>query len=525
MRMKEVKWHRTEIKVIIALLILGGCAKERSPITGWEYNNPKQGGFEKVPYEEQETGPNLVLIQGGRFTMGQILDDVMYEWNNYQRVITVSSFYMDETEITNFHWLEYLYWLDRVFGADYPQVVKRALPDTLCWRSKLGYNEPYVEYYLRHPAFRDYPVVGVSWVQANDFCSWRTDRVNEYILIREGLFEWNTNQVGEDNFNTDAYLFGQYESGKRVPGIPSLRPGEETRNVKMEDGILLPRYRLPTEAEWEYAAYGLVGNTVGERILERNTWPWKGHSLRNPEEKFRGLFMANFKRGWGDYMGIAGRLNDNADITSPVYAYWPNDYGLYGMGGNVAEWVMDVYRQFTIEDFDDFRGFRGNIFTTWQRDEEGNIAQKDSLGRIPRRLVTVEENVQRRNYKKAYNVNYKDGDYVTQVDQAYWTKTPKEIEDEEKALMQQDTAATTEQKIPETSYMYNYYVYLRPEGLTKSPWSTLVNDRARVVKGSSWKDMPYWVNPGTRRFLDENQSTNWIGFRCAMDRVGAPQGF
>ena len=77
----------------------------------------------------------------------------------------------------------HLYWLKRIYGTDYPRVVTKALPDTLVWRNKLAFNEPYVDYYLRHPAYRDYPVVGVSWVQARDYCAWRTDRVNELILV------------------------------------------------------------------------------------------------------------------------------------------------------------------------------------------------------------------------------------------------------------------------------------------------------------------------------------------------------
>ena len=66
----------------------------------------------------------------------------------------------------------------------YPEVYNKALPDTLVWRDKLGYNEPFVTHYLRHPAYKNYPVVGVSWIQANDYCIWRTDRVNERILNR-----------------------------------------------------------------------------------------------------------------------------------------------------------------------------------------------------------------------------------------------------------------------------------------------------------------------------------------------------
>ncbi|MGD1848339.1 MAG: SUMF1/EgtB/PvdO family nonheme iron enzyme [Salibacteraceae bacterium] len=478
------------------ILTLASCSYEQSATTGWNYNDSRNGGFEKAPFEEQETGPNFVLVEGGTFTMGRVKDDFMYDWNNYPRRATVSSFYMDETEISNLQWLEYLYWLGRVFGADYPEVVRKALPDTLVWRSKLGYMEPYVDYYLRHPAYRDYPVVGVNWLQATDFCAWRTDRVNEYILIREGILEHYIAQAGDDNFNTEAYLNGQYESGKRIDGLPNLDPNSGGyRNVRMTDGILLPRCRLPTEAEWEYAAYGLIGNALGERIIERRQWPWNGHAVRNPEERYIGSMLANFKRGRGDNMGIAGKLNDNADITAPVYSYWPNDNGLYNMAGNVSEWVMDVYRPLSLEDMEDFRPFRGNVYKTLERDQDYIVADKDSLGRLIYRDVTEEENVDRRNYKRADNINYLDGDWESHVDAVHW----------EGFEADEETSA-------ETSYMYSY-------GST-----SMINDHARVYKGGSWKDRAWYMNPGTRRFLDEQQSTSYIGFRCAMDRVGSPVG-
>ncbi len=489
--MKSFK-NYTFIAIGVLTFILASCAKERSSSTGWEYNNPKNGGFEKIPYFEQETGPGLVLIEGGRFTMGRVEQDIFYDWNNKPRTVTVSSFYMDETEVTNFHYLEYLYWINRVFGADYPEVYKKALPDTLVWRSKLAYNEPFVEHYLRHPAYRDYPVVGVNWLQANDFCAWRTDRVNEIILIREGLFDHYPNQINEDNFNTGAYMNGQYESGKRIDGMIDLDPNKETRNVKMEDGILLPDYRLPTEAEWEYAAYGLIGNTVGELVVEKKFYPWNGHGVRNADDNYLGQMLANYKRGNGDNMGVAGYLNDNAEITAPVYSYWPNDYGLYNMAGNVSEWVMDVYRPLSFDDVDDFRPFRGNVFTTLQRDADGYIAEKDSLGKLRRRKVNVEDdNLQeRRNYKQADVINYEDGDLESSV---YY-----------------DTKSTYDEKGDKA--MYNY-------GTT-----SLISDRARVYKGGSWNDRAYWMTPGTRRFLDEDQSSPYLGFRCAMTRVGSPVG-
>ena len=378
---------------IFAIYFLSSCGSqyETSSITGWDYNDPRNGGFEKRSFSEQETGPGLIMIEGGSFSMGRVEQDVTYENHNVPRKVSISSFYMDETEISNFHWCEYLYWLRRTFEQGFPMIYKRALPDTLSWREKLGFNEKYVEYYLRHPAYRDYPVVGVSWQQANEFCNWRTDRVNEYILIREGILLPNPFQES-DPFTTDAYMAGQYEQGLNPKGqLPNFNPvtagydlsnpkkvkGKPSpRNVKMSDGIILPRYRLPTEAEWEFAAYGLIGNTVDERIIEKRVYPWDGHWVRNPQETFQGDMLANFVRGRGDYMGVSGHLNDNADITAPIFSYWPNDYGLYNMAGNVSEWVLDVYRPMTSQDADEFRPFRGNVFKTKVLNSSGAIDDK-----------------------------------------------------------------------------------------------------------------------------------------------------
>ncbi len=567
------------VALVAILVLLGSCGKERSGATGWAFNNPANGGFEKTPFIDQETGPGLVLIEGGTFTMGRVEDDVNYNWDNIPRRVTVSSFYMDETEVTNFSWLEYLFWLERIYGDSYSEIVNKALPDTLVWREKLEYNEPQVEYYLRHPAFRDYPVVGVNWLQANDYCAWRTDRVNEIILIREGLLVHNPEaQVDEDHFTTDAYFAGQYEGEKAADGVQDLRPGSNGyRNVRMEDGILLPRYRLPTEAEWEYAALGLVGNSFQELITDRRTYPWNGHYVRNDNSggRFYGQINANFVRGRGDMMGVAGALNDNADITAPVYSYAPNDYGLYNMAGNVSEWVMDVYRPLSAQDKSEFRPFRGNVFQTKVLNSEGGIEdmydivvydiegvdyflkqyQKNATGRLTEtdqnlidnlltyveqaktdmksrlvdeanqriqdgmdlitssdavisadlrdgisdyieatpgdirtRDVQIEENIDRRNYRAADNIDYRDGDFQSSI----YYEDPSYDSNENR--------------------MYDW-------GKT-----TLINDRARVYKGGSWRDRAYYIIPGTRRFLDERRASATLGFRCAMTRVGSPTG-
>ncbi len=473
----------------LLLAFMPSCKKDVSRTTGWEYNNPEMGGFEVAQAREQITGPGLVLIEGGSFTMGANYENLTYEWDNIPRKVTVPSFYMDQAEVSNLAYLEYLYWLERVFGQDFPQVVRNARPDTLVWREKLAYNEPLVENYLRHPAYHDYPVVGVTWVQANDFCLWRTDRVNEMLLIQEGILDFDPDQRNADNFNTDAYLAGQYTGLVNQPkeNLDPSSSGE--RGIKLMDGILLPKYRLPTEAEWEYAALGLVGNTLYERVVERRIYPWNGNYLRTDQKKYYGSFVANFKRTSGDYMGVSGNLNDGADLPAPVASYWPNDFGLYNMAGNVAEWTLDVYRPLSPETVADYAPFRGNVFTKPATDADGFLREKDSLGRMPREEVTVDESLNRSNYRKADNINYADGDFQSNI-AADWLTDP--------------GRNTTED-------MYEYGV------------TSLITDKSRVVKGGSWRDGPYFLSPGTRRYLDENIATNWVGFRCAMIRTGDPR--
>ncbi len=501
--MNKFKIIITSTLALILTFSISSCKKGGvSNTTGWDYNNPKNGGFEVAEsFKEQITGPGLVFIEGGRFVMGRTEQDVMGDWDNAPRTVTIRSFYMDETEVRNLDYLEYLHWLYRVFvPADLISVYRQALPDTLVWRQKLGYNEPMVEYYLRYPAYRDYPVVGVSWEQATRYCTWRTDRVNEMILAELGYVDIMPEPTAEGYFNTEAYLtYSEYEGNteRRIQSIVTKEP----RNVKIEDGILLPQYRLPTEAEWEYAAAGLIGNSISERVLERRIYPWNGHILRTNQNKYTGDFVANLRRGRGDYMGVAGHLNDGAEITAQVFSFWPNDFGLYNMAGNVAEWVMDVYRASSNNDMNDHNPYRGNVFET-KKFENEEYAERDSIGRVPKVGVNEKNDYKinrRRNYRKADNINYIDGDWTSSsVGPAKWKNN--------------DNFGT--------AAMYNNDVNNKIES-SDIKNNSLVTDRSRVYKGGSWKDIQYWASPGNRRFLEQDEATDYIGFRCAMVRLGA----
>ena len=555
----------------VALLTLNGCYYERSGSTGWAYNFTDNGGFERPAYFEQETGPGLIFIEGGTYTMGQVDDDLNYAWDNIPRRVSVSSFYMDETEVTNQFWLEYLWWLQRIYGSSYPEIVERALPDTASRRNKLAYNEPMVNYYLRHPAYRDYPVVGVSWLQANDFCKWRSDRVNEGILIREGLLAHNPEaQVDEEHFTTDTYLSGQYQGDRLREGLTSYSSTSEFRNVRIEDGVLLPNYRLPTEAEWEFAALGLIGNSENELIAERKTYPWNGHYVRSDGSGDGGFgqINANFVKGRGDYMGVAGALNDFGDITVNVYQYAPNDYGLFNMAGNVNEWVMDVYRPLSIQDNNEFRPFRGNVYETKRLSADGNPVEKYDfvvydIDEVNGFLISYQSTGNEINA-----LTPEDQDLITllqdKVQAAIEKRNPPELRFEEAQTLMQDAmdlivdsdalaAADLRKGFSDNIVALPGEMQMRPESLEENlnrtnytvadnidyldgdkqsegiyssgdvqGSSTLITNRSRVYKGGGWDDRAYYLVPGTRRFLDERQSSASIGFRCAMDRMGTP---
>ncbi|ACE06184.1 hypothetical protein Aasi_0808 [Candidatus Amoebophilus asiaticus 5a2] len=386
-------------KTIVIILLTGplaACGNTKpssskpgkfSTATGMRFN--QEGGFQVTPFKKQAVGPSMVFIEGGTTTIGVFGEDIK---NSPKKRVTVTSFYLKETEVTNIEWQEYLHDLKENYSDE---EYKAALPNEQVWVSDLGHNDPYVYNYSREPGFYFYPVVGVSWTQAKKYCDWLTEKLN-------------------------AQQADKSQSAQNLQD-PGNQNAEDT-----EDKTAAMGYRLPTEAEWEYAALAMVGTQDLDFVQStQRVYPWgDGLSLRGKEDEWKGKYLANFKRSPGNYKGLPGESNSSAP-TTPVYHYPANDFGLYDMGGNVSEWVSDIYRPISFQDLDDFNPIR----------------RDDTLD-------------------------------------------------------------------PERDYDQN---------------NSLINNRARVYKGASWKDCAHWAKVGTRRFLDQDSSTATIGFRYAMSSMGGDE--
>ncbi len=335
----------------IVLLILTGCGGgSKGELTGVLH---REKWYQADPF-------GMVFIPSGSYTMGPSDQDVPYAITSQGKTVTIPAFYMDNTEITNNEYRQFVYWVrdslaHRLIGGEHiidegeygerinwrakikwddeqndetlaelflPETerfyrrkeidtrklnfeyywidlkaaaqrenreqgmrdrsvfikkdVINVYPDTLSWIHDYtySYHDPLTQMYFWHPAYDDYPVVGVNWKQARAFCIWRTQLLNSYLADNGTAF--------------------------------------------------IQDFRLPTESEWEYAARG---------GLDLSPYPWGGPYIRNS----RGCFLGNFKPMRGNYM------DDGGVYTVKATSYWPNDYGLYCMAGNVSEWTSNAF--------------------------------------------------------------------------------------------------------------------------------------------------------------------------------------
>jgi len=246
----------------------GGGGSDRGELIGVQ---GREGWEMTRPY-------GMTAVPAGTFHMGQADQDVAATQINFNKQVTISAFFMDETEITNNEYRQFTVAITEGSEVDLPAgySVADLLPDTTVWVKDFTHHmgDPMMVYYWSHPAFDDYPVVGVDWNAARFFCQWRTQHLNEY---------------------------------RTSVGLP-----------------VMPNFRLPNEAEWEYASRG--GRDMAK-------YPWGNPYIRNT----KGCLLANFKPGRGNY------FDDGFAYTSPVGTYFANEYGLFDMAGNAAEWCEDAY--------------------------------------------------------------------------------------------------------------------------------------------------------------------------------------
>ena len=529
-------------------IVFIGCSRNgsvkngQSSATGWKIG--EEGGFDYKgkDYKDQIQGPNLILIHGGTYTKGRVQDDVMKDWNNAPTRMQVRSFYMDETEVTNLMYIEYLEWLKRVFVSQ-PEIYLSALPDTLVWRNQLGFYEDMVNNYLRHPAFRTHPVVGVSWQQASNFAKWRTNRVNELILEDKGWIARDARTSddiqGVTNFDTETYLkrpdlvYGGNYSADNVKAVESDTEDQiqsfvgrraqitirgegtdeddvEVTNASVEYGIVLPEYRLPTESEWEYAALGLAGIREYNSYQGKKKYPWSGDTSRVTQSRNAGDQLANFKQGRGDFSGVAGWSNDDAEITADVRQYPPNDFGLYGMAGNVSEWVADVYRPLTNNEVSDMNYFRGNLFQ--------NYITEDGKASVNNELINYDDNPNGRSvYSQLPGSMQKENIVPNDFDSEFSSEDLLNSN----GLVANNIAYADGDKLFERDGEEMYTDAFDETRKREEKRLTLVSNTTRVIKGGSWKDRAYWLDPAQRRYMPEFLAADYIGFRCAMSYLGS----
>jgi len=302
---------------------------------------------------------NLVLIEGNE---------------------SIQSFYISKYEVSNWEYLIYLEWLRSVF-VEYPEVLEAAIPDT-----------SFTGDMLWNPHYFFYPVIGVSWEQANNFCMWLTDRINEYLLIHnEILLVDPAGQVSADNFNTEAFLAEQY-IGLVHENYFDKSTGDR-KVIGWTAGMILPACRLPLESEWEFA-FGL--NNKGSIKSGKKKEQDETYMSQNPLYLWFDNYTIPERVAFYNEVIINKDLGTfTADRNHPYSKVYDNDekLALHNMSDNISEWVYDKYEKDKgINNSDLLSIYAANGQTVIEDIELLKDRQKDRSGRMPYITLFVDEN-------------------------------------------------------------------------------------------------------------------------------------
>lgn len=307
---------------IFPLLLLALACHRKSPVSGnWEPVTTQNGGFQKIPGYEQETAPDMILIEDCAYSIPFIQEN--------SDSLLCNAFYISKYEETNGQYLAYVNYLKRYYSES---TYKNALPDTTVWSTVILSNadvHPFIELYFRHPAYRNFPVVGVSPAQIEKYARWKSDRMNEFILIREGIFSYKAPKDSTEVFTTESYLQGKYLMDKESSTLNSQpKKNYSANSVRMEDGILMPHFRLVTSSEWMLAAIA-----AGDK---------KHRYARTPTET---AFKKYDRDGNFRFLKTKAAKNQSPEIIfsnlmekiGTVYSGESNYYGVYGLYSGVRE--------------------------------------------------------------------------------------------------------------------------------------------------------------------------------------------
>jgi hypothetical protein len=318
----------------------------------------------------------------------------------------IQSFFISKSQETNLNYSIYLDWLQRVY-VDYPEVAINAQPHDVEQGLLYNYNDPVLRgNQLRNPAFAYYPVTGVDWLQIQEYMSWKTDRLNESILIELGYLKPSPDGIDEDNFNTEAFILKQYEGKRGKRTLPEYNEiyskdiqytsGKDTftkRYLYDIDTLLFAEkfnflfggYRLPTEAEWEYAANSKFVNKIKSKT---SAFPFgKDYFLFSyifPDTKTKDSILTK-----------TNKVNNQQQVKG-ANTYDNHFYGIYNMGNNVKEWLLDEYSPIKKVYKNTSDIYIQNEFVTAKRrmygDAEDVVKIKDSLGTMLFRFMGIDEN-------------------------------------------------------------------------------------------------------------------------------------